>query len=353
VCILVRLERIGFEESLGTLVLPSLCIGCGSCVAVCPIGCLEYVDGKPVLTKECNSCGICSQICPRYKLSIPELEHFIFGRERSSDEEFGVYKRIIIARTKDEKISKVCQDGGVVTSLLLYALKEGIIDGAIVSGIDEKKPLKAAPKLAESAEEIIKSAGTRYTYSPNILALRDAVAQGRKNLAFVGTPCQIQAVRKIQALPLNRYAKRLNFTVGVFCSECFSYDGLVNKLIKEELNVNPNEVKKMNIKGKFIITLIDGNVKSVSLREAKRYVNNCFSACSDFSAELADISVGGVGLSGWTFTVLRTEKGENIFEEAESKGFLETRPVERDSKALNLLIKLSRKKRREAEVVSS
>jgi len=346
---LVKVKKISFEESLGTHVLPSLCIGCASCVAVCPFDCLEYIDGKPALTRECNSCGICSQICPKYKLSIPELERFVFGRERRPDEEFGVYRRMVIARTKNDEVREVCQDGGVVTSLLLYALKEGIVDGAVVSGIDREKPLMAIPKLASSAADIIESAGTRYTYSPNMLALKEGVAQRRRNLAFVGTPCQIQAVRKIQALPLNRYAKRINFTVGVFCSECFLYDGLVNKLIKKELDINPAEVKKINIKGKLIVTTLNGRVQTISLKEAKKYASSCVSSCSDFSAELADISVGGLGLDGWTFTILRTEKGESLFEKAESEGFLETRPVEHDSKPLNLLIMLSRKKRRGAK----
>ena len=340
---------MSFEESLGTHVLPSLCIGCASCVAVCPSGRLEYVDGRPVLTKECNSCGICSQICPRYKSSIPELERFVFGRERRPDEEFGVYRRIVIARTRDDRIREVCQDGGVVTSLLLYALERGIIDGAVVSGIDREKPLMAIPRLVDSADEIIESAGTRYTYSPNMLAFKEGVAQGKKSLAFTGTPCQIQAVRRIQALPLNRYAKRLSFTIGVFCSECFLYEGLVNKLIKEELGINPAEVKKMNIKGKLIISTVDGDVRTVSLREAKKYASSCVSSCMDFSAELADISVGGLGLNGWTFTILRTEKGEKLFEKAESEGFLETKPAEPDSQAFNLLIKLSKRKRRGAE----
>ena len=343
------MKKISFEESLGTHVLPSLCIGCASCVAVCPFDCLEYIDGKPALTRECNSCGICSQICPKYKLSIPELERFVFGRERRPDEEFGVYRRMVIARTKNDEVREVCQDGGVVTSLLLYALKEGIVDGAVVSGIDREKPLMAIPKLASSAADIIESAGTRYTYSPNMLALKEGVAQRRRNLAFVGTPCQIQAVRKIQALPLNRYAKRINFTVGVFCSECFLYDGLVNKLIKKELDINPAEVKKINIKGKLIVTTLNGRVQTISLKEAKKYASSCVSSCSDFSAELADISVGGLGLDGWTFTILRTEKGESLFEKAESEGFLETKPAEPDSQVFNLLIKLSKRKRRGAE----
>ncbi len=342
---LAKLEKVGFEESLGRHVLPSLCIGCASCVAVCPIKCLEYINERPVLTKDCISCGICSRICPRYGLSIPELERYVFGRERRSDEEFGVYRRIVFARTRIDRIRRVCQDGGVVTSVLLYALEKGVIDGAVLSGIDGERPLKAVPKLAESREEIIGSAGTRYTYSPNILALRDAATQGKESLAFVGTPCQIQVIRRIQMLPLNRYAKRLSFTIGLFCSECFSYDGLVNDLLRRKLGIDPKDVVKMNIKGRLIITTSKGIVKEVSLKEAKRYASNCVLACPDFSAELADISVGGLGLDGWSLTILRTELGEKIFDEAESEGFLEARSVEHSSKALSLLVKLSRRKR--------
>jgi len=343
-----KLRRIGFEESLGRDVLPDLCVGCASCVVTCPVKCLDYIDDRPVLSGECTSCGICAYICPRYEPSQPELEQLIFGRERRPDEAFGIYRRMAIARTRDERIREVCQDGGVVTSLLLYALENGIIDGAAVSGTDPEKPLMAVPRLATSAGDLIASAGTRYTYSPNILAFKDGVNLGKERIAFVGTPCQILAIRKIQALPLTKYARRLSLTVGVFCSECFSYEGLINKLVKEELGISPRRVKRMNIKGKLLISTVDGEVKSVPLKEAKKYVRSCVSSCSDFSAELADISVGGLGLEGWTFTILRTERGEAVFDEAVSRNILETRPVQKDSRPYGLLIKLSKRKHQTA-----
>jgi coenzyme F420 hydrogenase subunit beta len=70
--------------------------------------------------------------------------------------------------------------------------------------------------------------------------------------------------------------------------------------------------------------------------------------CTDFSAELADISVGGLGLSGWSFAILRTEKGEKLFDDAVRKGFLKTRPVEDEKRASDLLLKLSKRKREKA-----
>ena len=41
------------------------CIGCESCVAVCPVGALSMVDGKAMVDGEqCISCGACINECP-------------------------------------------------------------------------------------------------------------------------------------------------------------------------------------------------------------------------------------------------------------------------------------------------
>lgn len=328
--------------------MPSLCIGCGSCVVVCPFNCLEYVDAKPVLAKECRSCGICAQICPKYEFSMPTLEQLVFGRERKDDEDFGIYKRLVIAQARDKKIMKVCQDGGIVMALLVHALGNGIIDGAVLSGTNKNEPLKAVPRLAGTTKEIIECAGTRYTYSPNMLVLKEGVQQKRSSLAFVGTPCQMHAIRRLQAVPLRKYSEALSFAIGVFCSECFTYNGLVKELIKGKLGIDPHEVRKVNIKGNLIITTRSGDTREVSLKEAKKHASNCVYSCPDFSAELADISVGGLGLEGWTFTILRTEKGEELFQSAESDGLIRTRPIEQEKRALDLLARLSRRKRENA-----
>ncbi len=340
-----QFPKVSFEETLGTHVLPSLCIGCATCVIVCPFECLEYANEKPSLVKECKVCGICAQVCPRYRLSVPELERLVFGRERRAEEEFGILRHVVIAQAVDPKIRRVCQDGGVVTALLVYALNEGLIDGAVLSGVSETKPLKAVPKLATTIDGIVGCAGTRYTYSPSMLVLKEGVKQKKKSLAFVGTPDQIQAFRRIQALPLKKFSEAVAFTVGVFCSECFTYEGLVDQLIRKGLGIDALEVAKLNIKGKLLVTTKSGRVEEVRLKEAKQHVRSCIKQCSDFSAELADISVGGLGLEDWTFTILRTEKGLNMFQGAEAKGLIRTRKAEEEPQVLDLLVKLSKRKR--------
>lgn len=342
-------NKVSFEESLEKSVVDAgRCLGCGACVTVCPFGCLEYKSGKPSLIKECKICGICPAACPKYEWSWSEIESSVFGRERRADEEFGVYRRLVAARADDERILRACQDGGVVTALLTFALENGLIDAAVVSGASHEKPLYPVPRIATTFKEILECAGTRYSYSPNILSLAEAVKQKETNIAFVGTPCQIRAIRKIQMAGLKKYTKPLKFLIGLMCSECFTYDGLIKKHVQEELGVDLNRIEKMNIKGKILIKT-RSEVKSIPLSEAKKYAQASCDFCDDFSAELADISTGGLGLNGWTFTVIRTEKGEELFSKAEKAGVVETKRVEKDGFPLKLLFRLSRKKRASAK----
>lgn len=338
--------KVSFEESLEKNVVEAgICVGCGTCVLVCPFSCLEYSEEKPVLVKECKVCGICPQVCPQNKWSYSKAENFVFGREMQPDETFGVYSKLLVARAKDATVRTVSQDGGVATALLLFALEKGLTDSALVSGVSKDKPLYPVPKLATTPAEIMESAGTRYSYSPNILALAEGIKQKRLSIAFVGTPCQIRAIRKIQMAGLKKYAAPLKLLIGLMCSESFDYEGLMEKYIHGKLGVNLNGIVKMNIKGKMLVTT-KSDVKSIPLVEVKQYARKSCNFCEDFSSELADISVGDLGLEGWTFVITRTKVGEEIFEAAEKAGVLETKPVGKDEPAFNLLVKLSAKKRK-------
>lgn len=336
-----------FEESLREkIVAREICSGCAACVLVCPYGCLEYFEEKPNLIKKCEICGICPKVCSRLDFPRATLEKLTFERERLPDEEFGVYKRLAIAQATDQSILKTCQDGGVVTTLLTYAMDNGIIDSAVVSATSPEKPWFPVPRLVTTPEEVLESAGTRYTYSPNLLALQEAVKQKRKAVAFVSTPCQIQSIRKIEAFPLKKYSGIINFTIGLMCTESFTYSGLMQRHIQQILGMNLNEVRKINIKGKVLVTSSSGEVKAIPLQEAKQYTRKGCLPCTDFSGEFADISAGGLGLKGWTFTIIRTKKGQEIFETAEKAGAIKTRPVEEEKASLDLLVKLSRRKRK-------
>jgi coenzyme F420 hydrogenase subunit beta len=338
-------KKVSFGDSLEKdVILKGKCIGCSACVMVCPFQCLEYVEGKPRLAKDCKSCGICAQVCPRYGISFNDVERFVFGRERNSEENFGICRRMAVARAKDYAVIRVCQDGGVVTALLLHALENGFIDCAVVSGLSDEKPFYPVPKVVTSSKEVLKCAGTRYSYSPNLRALAEAIKKSA-SIAFVGTPCQILALRKIQTLGLKKYVEPVKIMIGLMCSECFSYEGLMEKYVHEKLGINLNDVKSVNIKGKMIVTLKNGLAQKIPLAEIKQFTLKGCAFCGDFSSELADISAGGLGLNSWTFAIARTERGEKLLSSAEDAGVIEVRSADEEANAKSLLIKLSQRKR--------
>ena len=47
-----------------------LCVGCGACVAVCPMKVMVHKEGNPV--SKCIACGICVKACPMEILEIVE-----------------------------------------------------------------------------------------------------------------------------------------------------------------------------------------------------------------------------------------------------------------------------------------
>jgi coenzyme F420 hydrogenase subunit beta len=237
-----------------------------------------------------------------------------------------------------------------VTAILIFALKNNLIDSAIVAKSEKERPFLPHPFLATTVEEILQSAGTKYFYSPNILAIATAIEQKKNSVAFVGTPCQIRAIRKMQLAGLKKYVAPLKLLIGLACSECFIYEGLMENHIHGKLGIDPHRIKKINIKGKMLVTL-DHETVAIPLAEAKQYARKSCHFCKDFSSELADISMGGLGLEGWTFAIIRTEKGEELFSAAEEAGAVATKDANLEQNALNLLIKLSTKKQATAKGV--
>ena len=344
---------LGFDNLMKNIVEMGICSGCGACVIVCPFkNILKYLNERPVLVGECKNCGICLKVCPRNNIQDDKLEELIFGRRKRSEDIFGIFKNIYVLRSKDAKMLKKAQDGGVASTILTYALNSGLIDGAIVSGVDPFTPWLPTPLVVKYSEEIIDHAGTRYTYSPNIIALKKAIDDGLKKIAFVGTPCQILAIRRMQKNNLKKFTNPIVFTIGLFCSESFSYQGLMIEKIQKRLSINLNDVVKMNIKGKMLVYLRNGSVVKIPLKEVREFAQQKCSYCNDFSAELADISLGGIGLNQMTLTIVRTEKGQEVFKQVLNNNYLEFEPLEKFDNSMKLLKRLSLMKQKKGKNVT-
>jgi coenzyme F420 hydrogenase subunit beta len=261
---------------------------------------------------------------------------------------FGRFRAVCSARATDGDVLKAGQDGGTTTALLCYALEIGAIDGAVLT---KKGGPDWAPEqhVATKREEIIESAGSVYSLSPSLFLLKDAVREhGLTKVAYVGLPCQIDALRKAQLYPFGgrHVGDRIAFAVGIFCSENFHHEGL--RMIAEGLGNTPlEEVRKMHIAGgKF---LVEGRESvGVPVKKASRYAQDGDHVCPDLVAEYADISIGSIGSEpGWNTVFARTRRGESLLDHAKADGAVEVK--ETAEPGLKLLEKMSLAKKKRAK----
>jgi coenzyme F420 hydrogenase subunit beta len=136
---------------------------------------------------------------------------------------FGKYREVMTARATNGRILAAAQDGGTVTALLCHALETGFIDGAVLT----RKGESWVPEqyVATTEEEIIQSMGSIYSLSPSLYQLKEAVRErALERVAYVGLPCQIEALRKMQLYPFGArgIGERIALAIGIFCYENFS-----------------------------------------------------------------------------------------------------------------------------------
>lgn len=369
--------RPSFKNLMNDVVAYGSCTECLACVVACPYHVIENVNGMPMQTarpelaqdhcivSENIGCDVCAQVCPRLPPNYGMLDEHVFGRAKTPEENsFGIHEELFVARTTDEAIRLVGQDGGVVTTVLAWGLEQGIFDGAVACGPSDV-PCAPEPKIVTTREELLKTAGSWYTYCPNPYALLDIEKTDYKRLAFVGTSCQVTPVVKsqvqsaevlrfgkknekqwaFQAKKLKSLGERVTLTVGLLCCEVFSYDGLMVQMIQGELGIPLDTIQKFNVKGKVLVYPKGKEVVEIPLKEAQAHQRAECQYCADFAAEHADISAGGVGTIGWTIIIVRSKKGKVVMDAVRAAGLLEVKGIEEFPTSLKVLHRLARKSR--------
>jgi coenzyme F420 hydrogenase subunit beta len=314
----------GFGELEHKVINEDLCCRCGTCEAFCPK--IAHQENKPAITEYDPLCGLCFASCPRTFLDMAELEEKLFGRARNQDEPLGIYKKAVSA--KAASASSKAQDGGVATALLVQALKEGTIDCAVVTDRDES--WRPVPKVATTAEEIIAAAGTKYTIANSVIGVQQAIEKGFSKIGFVGTPCQIQALRKVQlsSEPYEVGQEKIALLVGLFCMENFDYEALTEGLVKGKFGLDPKDVEKFEIKKGMFRIIAKGQAHEVPIADTDKYTFGGCGPCFDFASELSDVSVGSVGSSsGWSTVLVRTDAGEKVYQDAVASGAVQEKPL--------------------------
>jgi coenzyme F420 hydrogenase subunit beta len=139
------------------------------------------------------------------------------------------------------------------------------------------------------------------------------------------------------------YRSSIALTIGLFCSESFTVESIAR--LAEMLDVPPQRIENINIKGKVVVRLDDGTVLTASLRRYRAFARPACLYCLDYAAEHADLGMGGIGLDGWTYTLVRTEAGHRFLQAAVADGWLETLPLSEGPRGEELLRRLAAEKK--------
>ena len=292
-----------------------ICSGCGACVAVCPADALFFDEGEMVAMPRSNGyckqatdsvpCGACYAACPR------------IGDQPK--ETLGKYRDLVTARAVFEIPHK--QSGGAVTAILANALDEGLID-AVVTITEDRWTLQPSSVIITKSDVLIQQAGSRYSWwVPLLAALKHAVVERKfRRIAVVGVPCAIQAIAHIRSSDndlLKPYAKAIRLALGLFCTETFDYTALIQGKLKTQYQIEPHDIRKLDVKGKLEVRKQDGSTVIVPLAELETCIRKGCHYCTDLTAVLSDISAGAIGSpAGTTTLVIRTDAGKGFVDSA-------------------------------------
>ncbi|NQU88053.1 MAG: Coenzyme F420 hydrogenase/dehydrogenase, beta subunit C-terminal domain [Mariniphaga sp.] len=319
------------------------CTSCGACIPICPTKCISFDKNSEkviVDNKKCLNCGLCLKACTGLGFDFKKNNKLF--KDNRYNYFIGSYKKLFVGRSNNLDILKSSTSGGLATSVLLYCLKNKLIDGAITTIDDPEDPLNAKCIIAHNEEEILTRCKSRYHLIPLAEILKDISKE--KRLAFVGLPCHIQAVRRLQKIGYKN-SKVINLLIGLYCGQNQSYNA--TKFILRNLKIDPLKVEKISYRGPKWLGGFNLKTKKRLIRlskEACDFINYMFipkrcMVCYDFTSEFADISLGDAWSKkpseyGWNEIIVRSNKGLKIIE-----GMLKKKEIYAEELDLNTLVK--------------
>lgn len=285
----------------------------------------------------CTDCGIsrtaepkrCATACQFIQPDYPGLEARVHGRARDEarpDElHFGPFVRMLRARLQPAR--EGAQWSGIASTLGERLLATGAVDAVLCMGADPDDRWKPVPMLVTRAQDMVAARGMKMGYAPLLALLEPAVAAGHRRIAVIGIPCQVYALRSIEAqLGLDAL-----YVIGTPCS-----DNTTTERFHEFLRLlsdAPQTITYLEFRADYHVELrfADGRTREIPFLKLplstlpRDFFPLTCRTCVDYTNVLADITVGYMGGQGDQWLIVRNARGERLLELLGSE--LQTRPL--------------------------
>ncbi len=285
----------------------------------------------------CTDCGLsrtadakaCGRACQFIKPDYPALEARVHGRARDPDRPdelfFGPFQRMVRASLKCP--AEGAQWTGITTRIAEKLLEAGAVDAVLAVAPDPADKWRPVPVIVTRAEGIARLRGMRMGYAPLLALLEPARAAGHKRIAVIGIPCQVHALRAIEAeLGFDRL-----YVIGTPCSDNTTTEKFHTFL--GLLSDRPDTITYLEFRADYHVELrfADGRRQEIpflhlpiSQLPADFFPMTC-KTCVDYTNVLADVTVGYMAGEGEQWLIVRNPRGEELV--ALLEGELKQAPV--------------------------
>ena len=296
-----------------------------------------------MLRGNCGSCDLCLKVCPGVSTSIQSIQSNSSKKlAESHSKQWGNFAELWEGYAADPEIRLMGSSGGLCTALSLFNLEHGLAGGVLHIGSDSKIPWQNKSYYSTTKEELLLRTGSRYSPASPCDSLQ-RIESAEYSSVFIGKPCDAAGLLMAQKLRPKLKSKTA-LLIGFFCAGTPSTLGTLELIKKHRLALS--EIESLRYRGKgwpgvTTVSFKNAGTLPVKLtyREAWGFVQKyrpfrCY-LCPDLTAEFADISVGdpwyreiGEGEPGRSLILIRTERGQQVFQQAMRAGFIKAKRVD-------------------------
>ncbi|KQI68278.1 coenzyme F420 hydrogenase [Loktanella sp. 3ANDIMAR09] len=271
----------------------------------------------------CTDCGVsrmadpgaCGAACQFIAPDYPRLERQVHGRDaaHAGDEAFfGVTQAMYRAAMVQPRDG--AQWTGITTSLAADLLRRGAVDAVLACVPDAEDRWAPVPAILTEPDDLRRARGMRMGYAPLLAALEPAIAAGHRRVAVVGIPCQVYALRAIEAqLGLERL-----YVIGTPCSDNTTTANFHDFLGR--LTDRPDEVTYLEFRADFHVELRFRDHSRRLIPFLKLPISDLpddffpltCRTCVDYTNRLADITVGYMAGEGEQWLIVRNARGAEM-----------------------------------------